>query len=278
MRNQGRLGRTTRLWAGIVLGISALIFVLPLLWFAGATLKTRQEVLDSPFGFPSMPQWGNFVDAWNQAQLGLYFPNSIIYAVGIAGGVAIFASLGGYALARIPFRGQGIVLGLCLALMVVPFQSVMVPLIGLIEWLHLDGTYWALIVPVVARDIPFGIFLMRGFFRQLPEELAQAARVDGCSEWSVFWRIMLPLARPGILTILIFEVVFSWQLLLEPLVLVQDPALRPVVAGIALFSGQYSSNTPLIAAATFISIVPIAVFTIILQRKFIEGVTAGALK
>ena len=272
------MARSAQFWSTIVLTLTGAIFVLPLVWFVGVAFKTRDEALTSPFSFPVDPQWGNFAVAWDEARLATYFPNSVIYAVGIGVGVAVFACLGGYVMARIPFRGEKLVLGLTLALMIVPFQSVMVPLRGIVESLQLDGTYWALILPVVAREIPFGIFLMRAFFRQLPEELAQAARVDGCSEWSVFWRIMLPLARPGLLTVLIFQVVFSWQLLLEPLVLVQDSALRPIVAGISFFSGQYSSNTPLIAAATLISIVPIAIFTIILQRKFIEGVTAGALK
>ncbi len=272
------MARSAQFWSTIVLTLTGAIFVLPLVWFVGVAFKTRDEALTSPFSFPVDPQWGNFAVAWDEARLATYFPNSVIYAVGIGVGVAVFACLGGYVMARIPFRGEKLVLGLTLALMIVPFQSVMVPLRGIVESLQLDGTYWALILPVVAREIPFGIFLMRAFFRQLPEELAQAARVDGCSEWSVFWRIMLPLARPGLLTVLIFQVVFSWQLLLEPLVLVPDSALRPIVAGISFFSGQYSSNTPLIAAATLISIVPIAIFTIILQRKFIEGVTAGALK
>lgn len=273
-----RIFRSATFGAGAVLAVFAFFFCLPLLWFILASLKTRAEASGNSFALPAEPQWGNFALAWEQASFATYLPNSIAYAVGIAIGVGVMSTLGGYALARINVRGEGLILGLTFALMIVPFQSTMIPVRTLVNELHLDGTWFALILPIVAREIPFGIFLMRGFFRGLPEELANAARVDGCGEWSVFRRIMLPLASPGWMTLLLLQAVFSWKLLLEPLVLVQSDSLRPVVTAIALFSGQHGSNIPLISAATLIASVPILIVALLMQRKLIQGVTAGALR
>ena len=169
-------------------------------------------------------------------------------------------------------------LALFLIGLMVPFQSVMVPLYYLLRDLHLLGTYGGFIIPAITIQLPFGIFLMRGFFRGLPPELGDAARVDGANEWGVFRQVMLPLARPGLATLVVFEFIFFWNEFAMPLVFVQREALRPISLGTLSFFGRYTADRGMIAAGVTISMLPVVVLYLLLQRRFIEGITAGALK
>ncbi len=261
-----------------VLTFFLFVFLAPLYWIAMAAFKTRDELAADPFGLPA--SWGgaNFSRAWEVGSFNAYLPNTVIYSLAITFGVCVLSCLGGYALARFRLPGNRVIVLLLLVAIVVPFQSVMIPLFSLVETLGLQGTHLALILPIVAREVPFGIFIMRSFFQSLPEDLASAGRVDGASEWQVFRRVMLPLAFPGVATVAVFQSVFTWTLLLEPLILVPQEELRPVAVGLSFFTGQYSTDRPVLAAAVMISIVPLLLVSVLLQRRFVQGVTAGALK
>ena len=160
----------------------------------------------------------------------------------------------------------------------VPFQSVMVPHYYLLRDIKLLETYRALIVPSIALRLPFGIFRMRGFFRGLPPELADAARVDGANEWRVFRPVMLPMATPGLSTLVVFQFMFTWNQFLTPLVFVQRDELRPVSLGTMFLFGRYTADRGMIAAGVTIAMLPVVLLYLFLQRRFIEGITAGALK
>jgi raffinose/stachyose/melibiose transport system permease protein len=162
--------------------------------------------------------------------------------------------------------------------LMVPFQSVMIPIYYLLRDIHLLETYWAFILPGIAFRLPFGIFLMRAFFRGLPSELGDAARVDGANEWGVFRQIMLPLAVPGLATLIVFQFIWTWNQFLMPLVFVQRDDLRPVSLGTMFFFGRFTADRGMIAAGVTISMLPMVVLYLLLQRRFIEGITAGALK
>jgi len=274
-RHRRRLTEAGRV---LVLTLFLVVFTAPLYWMGMAAFKTRDELGADPFGLPERWRLENFRAAWESGSFDTYLPNTVVYSLGITLGVCALSCLGGYALARFRLPGARVVVLLLLVAIVVPFQSVMIPLFTLVERLGLQGTHLALILPIIAREVPFGIFIMRSFFRGLPEDLASAARVDGATEWGVFRRIMLPLALPGLATVAVFQSVFSWTLLLEPLILVPQEELRPVAVGLSFFTGQFSSDRPVLAAAVMLSILPLLVISILLQRRFVQGVTAGALK
>jgi len=254
------------------------IFLVPITWIFSLAVKTQAEFANNPLGLPQEPQWGNFMQAWDQGRFSVYLPNTIIYAVAVVIGVAIFACMAGYALAKTRFPGRNVIFSGFMIGMTLPFLSIMIPIFYLARDLGILGTRWGFIIPAVALGLPFSIFLMRAFFMGIPDELGDAARVDGCTEWGVFYRVMLPLAWPGLATLAVFEFLGTWSAYLMPLILTQREELRPVALALPLFQGRYRADLPLIAAASMITITPPLLIYLVLQRRFIEGVTAGALK
>ncbi len=261
-----------------VLWLFVALFVGPLIWIFLLALKTKQEFAVNPLGLPMNPQWTNFLTAWDQGRFSVYLPNTFLYATLIVIGVATVACLCGYAFAKLNFPGRDLLFGLFLLGLTLPFLSIMIPIFYIARDLEILGTRWGFILPAIGLGLPFSIFLMRAFFRAVPNELGDAARVDGCSELGVFWRVMLPLAWPGLATVAVFEFLNAWSAYLMPLVLVQREELRPVALALPLFQSRYSAELQLIAAATIITIVPPLIVYLVLQRRFVEGVTAGALK
>lgn len=255
-----------------------LFFIVPIIWIWLSAFKAPKEISKNPFGLPEVWRWSNFAEAWTVGRFGQYMGNSILYAITIVGGVTVLACLGGYALASLPLPGRNLFLITFMLGLMIPFESVMIPLFYLERDLGLLGTYLGFIVPGIALRIPFGIFLMRGFFRGLPGELADAARVDGANEWQTFRHVMLPLAWPGMAALIVFQFLWTWNQFLLPLVMVQKDELRPVSTGMMFFFGRFTSQRDLIAAGAVIAMIPVLVLYLFMQRRFIEGVTAGALK
>ena len=271
-----RLGEGTALYGTLLAFL--LIFLVPFFFVWFASMKTSREIARDPFGLPSALNLQNFVKAWTVGHFREYMLNSVIYCVAIVGGVVILSCLAGYALAQLPMPARNAILVLFLLGLMVPFQSVMIPLYYLLRDTKLLETYWAFIVPGIALRLPFGIFLMRGFFRGLPPELADASRVDGANEWQTFWRVMLPLSFPGLATLVVFQFMWTWNEFAMPLVFVQRDELRPVSLGTMFFFGRFTSDRGLIAAGVTIAMLPVLALYLLLQRRFIEGITAGALK
>jgi raffinose/stachyose/melibiose transport system permease protein len=262
----------------IVLLLFVLLFVGPLLWLVFLSLKTKQEFALNPLGLPINPQWDNFIQAWNQGRFSVYLPNTVIYAIAVVTGIGTLACMAGYAFAKIEFPGRDWIFTLFLIGMTLPFLSIMIPIFYVARDLQILGTRWGFILPAIGIGLPFSTFLMRAFFKGIPNELGDAARVDGCNEWGVFLRVMVPLAWPGLATVAVFEFLGAWSAYLMPLILVQREELRPVALALPLFQSRYSSDLQLIAAAVLITIIPPLLIYLFLQRRFIEGVTAGALK
>lgn len=261
-----------------VLWLYAAWSLLPLVFIGFWSLKSEQQIREQPLSPPIRPVWENFAEAWTTGRFSTYVPNTVIYGISITLGVVILSTLAGYALARLSFPGRNALFMFFLAGIIVPFFSVMIPVFFFVQRLGLTGTRLGLIVPGTALALPFGIFLMRAFFRGLPEELADAARVDGASEWQVFRLVMLPLARSGVVTLSIFQFLFTWNMFLEPLVLVQRDALRPVATGLLFFETRFTIDRGLMSAGIIITIVPMIIVYLFLRRRFVEGLTAGAVK
>ena len=262
----------------VVLILFLLIFLYPVFLVWSSALRDSADIDLSPFALPLPPIWSNLAEAWTSGNFSRYVGNSVLYCTTIVTGVALVSSLAGYALAQMPVPGGNIILIIFLLGVMVPFQSIMIPLYYLLRDLHLLETYWAFILPAIALGLPFGIFLMRGFFRGLPVDLADAGRVDGASEWRVFWSIMLPLAKPGLSTLVIVQFLATWNAFLMPLVFVQRDELRPVMLGMMFFSGRYTSDQGMIAAGVTIIMLPVVVLYLLLQRQFVQGITAGAIR
>ena len=270
-------------WGGeafryVVLVAFLLVFLVPILWIWSSAFKTSIEIARDPLGLPDQFRWENLREAWNTGRFSRYLGNSVIYCTAIVAGVVALSCLAGYALALLPLPGRDILLLVFLLGLMVPFQSVMIPLYYLLRDINLLETYWAFIVPGIALRLPFGIFLMRGFFRGLPPDLADAARIDGANEWNVFRQVMLPLATPGLATLVVFQFMFTWNQFLMPLVFVQRDELRPVSLGTMFFFGRFTADRGMIAAGVTIAMLPVVALYLVLQRRFIEGITAGALK
>lgn len=256
----------------------ALLCIIPFIWVWSSALKSPAEIINTPLALPVQPSLNNVVNAWVKGRLGNYFLNSVIVAVPIVFFTVGLSSLASYAFARHSFPGRQILFYLFLIGLVLPFQSIMIPLYYTLRDVHILGTYWAMIVPSTALGLPFGIFIMRAFFQGVPFELSDAARVDGCDEFGVFWRVILPMAKPGMVTLGIFSFLGAWNSFLLPLIFMQREELRPLVVGLMFFQTRYTIDYGLTMAGATIVSLPVIIVYILFQRQFIQGLTAGALK
>lgn len=261
-----------------VLILFALVALVPICVMWMAALKSSAEIFKDPFSLPTVLHWENLLKAWTVGRFRQYLGNSIIITIPTVCGVVALSCLAGYAFGRLKFFGSKWLFFSFLLGLMVPFQSIMIPMYYDLKDFRLLGTYWAMILPATALGLPFGIFLMQAFFRGLPSDLADAARVDGCSEFGVFFKIMLPLAGPAVSTLLVFQFMWTWNAFLMPLLFLNEESLRPIALGLMFFSGRYTTNYGLVAAGITLATLPLIVIYIIFQRQFIRGLTAGALK
>ncbi len=274
--------RQRRAWATLarhgLLILFAVISLYPILvtWFTA--LRPAKESQMNPFGLPWPPIWENVANAWVKGRFGDYLMNSVIIAIPTVIGVVVLSALAGYGIARFKFPGRALAFGAILLGLTIPFQSVMIPLYYQLLQMGLLGSYWAVILPGIAFGLPFGVFLMAAFFEDLPKELHEAARVDGCSELRIFWSVMLPLAKPAVSTLIVFQFMRTWNEFLMPLLYLQDEAKRPIPLGLMFFQGTYTKDIGLIAAGVTLATVPVIIVYLIFQRQFVRGLTAGAVK
>jgi ABC-type glycerol-3-phosphate transport system permease component len=256
----------------------AAISLYPILVMWITALRPKAEAMQDPFGLPSSLYLDNVATAWTQGRFAAYFLNSVIITAPAVVGVTVLSALAGYGIARFRFPGRGPIFVAILLGLTIPFQSVMIPLYYQLLAMGLLGTYWSVILPSIAFGLPFGILLMASFFEDLPSELSDAARVDGCGELRIFWSIMLPLARPAVSTLVVFQFMRTWNEFLMPLLYLQDEALRPIPLGLMFFQGAYTRDIGLIAAGVSLATIPVILVYLLFQRQFVRGLTAGAVK
>ncbi|GAX34223.1 carbohydrate ABC transporter permease [Nodularia sp. NIES-3585] len=257
-----------------VLLLGAFIVLLPLLVVfltsfasSGATLEVSPKT-----------NWtlANYRDAWQRGKFLLAFANSTLVAIAVTAFQMVTSALAGYALARLKFRGKQALLLVVLATLVIPFQLLVIPIFLVLKWGHLINTYGALILPTAVNG--FGIFLLRQYFQTIPVELEEAATIDGANRLQILWRVMLPLARPALVTLFLFTFIAEWNDLFKPLVFTTRPELRTVQLALAEFQEQFTNNWPLMMAAVTIATVPVMVLFLIGQRQFIQGIAATGIK
>jgi len=255
-----------------------LLSVMPLVWMVVAALKETSDLNQNPFSFPSRITFENIIEAWTVGKMGKYFVNSLIVAIPRVFGILVLASLAGYAFGKLKFPGRDALFYFFLFGMMIPIQAMIIPLYYNMQNMNLINTYWALIIPSLGLSMPFAIFMMRAFFRDLPDELMEAAKIDSCNHFTAFIYIMLPLVLPAITSLLVFEFMWSWNDFLLPLLFVYDDNYRTLPLGLMYFSGEYTTDHSLVASGVAIAVVPIILVYILFQRKFIEGITAGSVK
>jgi len=286
-RRAGRIARRVSLYAVLVAG--GLLMMIPFFWMFLTSLKTRAEVFSAaPLSLPSGPHWDNYATMWNafgDVTFGNFFLNSVKLASLNTIGQVIACSMAAYAFAVIPFRGRGVIFGVLLATLIIPFQVVLVP--NFILWRNLPhpasesgnfiGTQEPLWVGAFLGGA-FGIFLLRQFFLAIPVELADAARIDGANHWQIFRRVYLPLARPAIATLAIFEFMWSWNDLINPLIYLRHIDQYTTTVGLAFFEGQFVGKWPEMMAGAMVSLAPMIILFVAAQQYFVRGIALSGLK
>ncbi|GAA1715679.1 carbohydrate ABC transporter permease [Fodinicola feengrottensis] len=260
--------------------IWAVMVTVPLLWSVLSALKSDPEIFTSPWTLPARWRFENFVRAWDQANIGSYFVNSVIVVLGGVALTLLLSSMVAYVLARFSFPGNRVVYYIFVGGMLFPVFLALVPLFFVVKNLGLLNTYQGLILVYATQSMSFSIFFLCAFFRTQPSTLVEAALLDGCSHWGAFFRVMLPLAKPGLISIGIFNFLGMWNEYLLPLVLTTDPNKFVIAQGLANLSVNrgYRSDFSGLFAGLVISMVPVLLVYVIFQRRITEGMTAGALR
>ena len=255
----------------------AMISIGPFLWLLSTALKSDQENIFSypPQWIPQFPTFKNFIEVWKVIPLWQYLWNSTFISIISVILNLLLSALAAYPLARMEFKGRQTLFYLILSTMIIPFQVLMIPIFILCIQLHLVNTYTGLLLPTCVSA--FGIFLLRQAYLTIPKELEEAAIMDGCNHFDLWWRIMLPLIKPSLATLAIFVFVGTWSDFLWPLVILKEQSKYTLPLGIAYLAGTFSANWKLVAAGSVIATVPIVVFFLFLQKYFI-GEIKGAVK
>ena len=277
---------TSRLFGSFAryLGLAffAILIAYPLLLIVSTAVKDPLDITVDPFSLFTSVSLQNFVDAWTIGGFGGYFWTTILITALTLVGTVVLSVLAGYALARLYLPGKNIIFLTFMVGLMIPFFAVMIPLFYELKSLNLLGTYAAVVLPALAGaagfGLPLGVFLMRAFYMDLPEELADAARVDGAGEFAVFWRIMLPLSGPGVAVLAVLVFFQTWNVFILPLLYMPGAENQMLATGLYLFASGRTSETELAAAGSLIMVVPVVIFFLIFQRQFIRGLTAGAFK
>ncbi|MQM27848.1 carbohydrate ABC transporter permease [Glycomyces albidus] len=264
----------------LVLAAWAALVTLPLAWAVVSSLKTDAEIFASPWSLPAEPQWDNWIRAWREAGIGRYLLNTLIVVGGALALVMLLGAVCAYCLARYDFPGNRLVYHLLVAGMLFPVFLALVPLFFVVDQLGMLGTYHGLILVYAAYALPFTVFFLHAFFRSLPAATAEAAFIDGCSHAGVFFRVMLPMARPGMVSVGIFNFLGLWNQYLLPLVLNPDPDRYVLAQGLAALavSQGYRSDFSGLFAGLIIAILPVLLAYVLFQRQIRAGLTAGAVR
>lgn len=256
----------------------ALISILPLIYMLSASLQSNQEIYQSVHLIPQHLNWDNYVQAWQQANFGTYFGNSVIYTVSIVLGTLAISTTSAYAFARLEFPGKNLAYYLFLIFLIIPIPGVFIPLYVLLVNLHLVDTRLGYILPMINSSLPVAIFILRSFFEDVPKELEEAALIDGAGTFRIYWNIAMPLAMPAIATVTIFTALGAWNEFLLALIVFSKQNLMPLQVGLQNFQGTYFSQYALMMAATAITTIPIVILYFCMQKYIIKGIMAGALK
>lgn len=266
----------------VVLLAFTLVVIVPFIWMVVLSLRTTGGILNDPYGLPIPPRWQNYTKLLFDPQYHFYqyFLNSVIVSVGAVLFETAIATMAGYGFGRprYDFKLRGALLAFLLAALMLPRQITYIPQFVMMSRYGLIGTRWALVLLYAAGVLPFSVYLMSTYFSQLPSEFEDAARIDGCSDFGMFWRVMLPLATPAISTVVLLNFMGHWNELLLAITMTHDPALRTLPAQIWYFIGEHGVDYGLAATSLTVAAVPILVLYLFMSERFVEVLTAGGVK
>jgi multiple sugar transport system permease protein len=274
----GRFAWTRKGWIVVLLLLGLVVMVGPFVWMVLGSLKSQRELLQvPPTWLPADPTTSNYERLFERLDFPRYFWNSTLIAVGITASNVVFCSMMGYALAKLRFAGRNLLFALVIATLLVPGSVTLVPLFVLMSRLELVNTLWAVILPAAAG--PLGVFLMRQFMLAIPDDLLEAARVDGAREWTIFWRIVMPLSVPAVAALGIITFLPAWNALLWPLVVLTGEDKFTLPVALAIFArGQFQADYGLLMAGSVVLVLPVIILFFLLQRHFTQSVSMTGLK
>ncbi|WP_053207662.1 carbohydrate ABC transporter permease [Jiangella muralis] len=250
----------------------------PFAWVVFGAFKSQQEIFGSPLLLPQEWRWDNFATAWTTGNFGHYFANSMMVALAVTVLEVAVACPAGYAFAKTRLRNHAWVFYVYLFGLTLPVQAIIIPLFYQLQSYGLVNSRTGLSLVIVATAVPFAVFLMRSFFRDLPDAMVEAARIDGANEWKIFWRVMLPMATPGLLALAVFSFLGAWNEFLLALLLLTDDASRTLPLGLVRFQSEMTANYGALFAGIVLAMIPSVLVYVALQRSFIRGLSAGSVK
>jgi len=275
-------GNSKRIWGRaliqIGLALYALVTLYPLFWLFTSAFKTNEEFDSRPFYLPKVWHWDNLTRAWDVSAMGTSLINSTIVTLSALAFTLVMGALAAYVLARFQFRFKAFLMGLFLLGMLIPIHSTLVPLFIMLKQISLLDTYWALILPYTAFELPLAIFVTAAFLTAIPKEIEEAALIDGTGYWGIFFRMMLPLSLPALSTVAILGFLRFWNDFAFALIFISKPALKTVPLSLSVFATGYSTDYKLTMAAMTIAVIPTIVAFLMFQEQIMKGMTAGAVK
>ena len=258
-------------------GIFAVVIIYPIIWLGLSGLKSNSDFFLNTWGLPKEWVWSNYKEAWD-AGIGQYFFNSVIVTVSSVLAVLLLGSMAAFGLSRFRFKGQNFMLVIILSGLMLAPQVSLIPLYKILQAIGLYNTYGALIVPYVAFQLPFSIFLMRSYFLSIPAELEESAILDGCNSWKVYRHIILPMGKPIIASCAMLTAMNVWNEFMFALVFVEDSSLRTIPVGLMNLRSQLNTNFGIQLAGLAIAVLPMIFIFLIFQKQFVRGLSAGSVK
>ncbi|GGJ60745.1 putative ABC transporter permease protein YurM [Virgibacillus kapii] len=260
------------------LSIFSLMMIYPLYWLITSSFKSNEEFFAEPYAFPTSISWENFTRAWEVADLGTAMINSVIVTVSATALTVFLGALTAYVLSRFTFRLKAFLMVFFLLGMLIPIHSTLVPLFTMMNQVGLLDTYWALILPYTAFELPIAIFLTVAYMSSIPKDLEEAAVIDGTGYWGIFFRIMLPLSVPALSTVAILSFLRYWNEFVFALVFINDNSLKTLPLSLSIFSDGFSTDYALTMAAMTIAVIPTIIMYLLFQEQIMKGMVAGSVK
>jgi len=268
---------TLNLLIHLLLLIVAVTCIFPLLWMVSSSFKTQETIFKDMSIIPKALHFENYYNAWIEGGFGKYFLNSVFYTVAVVLGIIIVSSLAAYAFSRLQFPGKNFIFYIFMAAMMIPIQGSFVPLYVLLNNLHLRNTRLGYILAMINVGLSTSIFLLKTFFDKMPKELEDAARIDGCSKLGIWWNVALPLAKPVLAVVVVYNSLNVWNEFMLALLIFDSRALMPLQVGLMSFQGEFVTRYPLLMAGLTTAALPIIIIYLLMQKYIIKGVTQGAI-
>jgi len=256
---------------------AAVVCLYPLLWIVLASFKTQETIFSDIWSIPRQFHFENYINAWREGGFGCNFLNSIFYTVSVVFGVVLVASLAAYAFSRFKFRGKNILFTMFMAAMMIPIPGSFVALYVLLNKLHLRNTPIGYILCMINVGLAMSIFLLKTFFDKMPKELEDAARIDGCSKLGIWFHVVLPLSKPVLAVVVVFNALNVWNEFILALIIFDSKQFMPLQVALRMFQGEFITRYPLLMAGITLTALPIIIVYILMQKYIVKSVTQGAL-